>query len=31
MNTIQCVKLNKELEALERAPYPGERLILYYH
>ncbi|CAC9441729.1 oxidative damage protection protein [bacterium endosymbiont of Bathymodiolus sp. 5 South] len=24
MNTIQCVKLNKELEALERAPYPGE-------
>lgn len=24
MNTVQCVKLNQELEALERAPYPGE-------
>ncbi len=24
MNTVQCVKLNKTLEALERAPYPGE-------
>ncbi len=24
MNIIKCIKLNKELEALERAPYPGE-------
>lgn len=24
MNTVQCIKLNQELEALERAPYPGE-------
>jgi Fe-S cluster biosynthesis and repair protein YggX len=24
MNTVQCVKINKELEALERAPYPGK-------
>ena len=24
MNTVQCVKFNKELEALDRAPYPGE-------
>ena len=24
MNTVQCVKLNQELEALDRAPYPGE-------
>lgn len=23
-NTIHCAKLNQELEALERAPYPGE-------
>ncbi|MAP89237.1 MAG: oxidative damage protection protein [Candidatus Thioglobus sp.] len=24
MNTLYCIKLNKELEGLERAPYPGE-------
>ncbi len=24
MTTLLCIKLNKELEALERAPYPGE-------
>ncbi|AYQ56723.1 FIG001341: Probable Fe(2+)-trafficking protein YggX [Bathymodiolus thermophilus thioautotrophic gill symbiont] len=24
MNTVNCIQLNKELEALERAPYPGE-------
>ena len=24
MSTVYCVKLNKELEGLERAPYPGE-------
>ena len=24
MNTVECVKLNKTLEALDRAPYPGE-------
>ncbi|CAB9539563.1 FIG001341: Probable Fe(2+)-trafficking protein YggX [uncultured Gammaproteobacteria bacterium] len=24
MNTVNCIHLNKELEALERAPYPGE-------
>ena len=24
MNTIRCIKLNKELEALDRAPYPGD-------
>ena len=24
MNIVQCVKLNKDLEALDRAPYPGE-------
>ena len=24
MNTVNCIKLNKELEALDRAPYPGE-------
>ncbi len=24
MNTVQCVKLDQELEALDRAPYPGE-------
>jgi Fe-S cluster biosynthesis and repair protein YggX len=24
MNIVQCVKLNQELEALDRAPYPGE-------
>jgi Fe-S cluster biosynthesis and repair protein YggX len=24
MNTVNCVKMNQELEALERAPYPGE-------
>ena len=22
--TVQCIKLNKEAEGLERAPYPGE-------
>jgi len=24
MTTLYCIKLNKELEGLERAPYPGE-------
>ncbi|WP_369178026.1 oxidative damage protection protein [Candidatus Thiodubiliella endoseptemdiera] len=24
MNTVNCVKMNAELEALDRAPYPGE-------
>jgi Fe-S cluster biosynthesis and repair protein YggX len=24
MNNIKCIKLDKELPALERAPYPGE-------
>lgn len=24
MNTLRCIKLNKTLEALDRAPYPGE-------
>lgn len=24
MKTVHCIKLNKELPALERAPYPGE-------
>ena len=24
MNKINCIKLNKELEGLDRAPYPGE-------
>ena len=24
MRKVYCVKLNKELEGLERAPYPGE-------
>ena len=24
MSKVYCVKLNKELEGLERAPYPGE-------
>ena len=24
MTTLHCIKLNKELEGLERAPYPGE-------
>ena len=24
MNTVNCIKLNKELEALDRAPYPGD-------
>ena len=24
MNLINCIKLNKKLEGLERAPYPGE-------
>ena len=24
MNTVHCVKLNQTLEALNRAPYPGE-------
>lgn len=24
MNTINCIKLNQQLEALDRAPYPGE-------
>ncbi len=24
MNSLYCIKLNKELEGLERAPYPGE-------
>ena len=24
MNTVNCIKLNKKLEALDKAPYPGE-------
>jgi len=24
MTTVLCIKLNKELEALDRAPYPGK-------
>ena len=24
MTTLYCIKLNKELESLERVPYPGE-------
>ena len=24
MKTVNCIKFNKELEALDRAPYPGE-------
>ncbi len=24
MSTVQCVKLNQELEGLDRAPYPGD-------
>ena len=24
MNTVYCIKLNKKLEGLDRAPYPGE-------
>ena len=24
MNKVHCVKLNKKLEGLDRAPYPGE-------
>ena len=24
MNKINCIKLNRELEGLDRAPYPGE-------
>ncbi len=24
MNTVKCIKLGKQLEALDRAPYPGE-------
>lgn len=24
MNTVNCVKMNEVLEALDRAPYPGE-------
>ena len=24
MKTVNCIKLNKELEALDRAPYPGD-------
>ena len=24
MNLINCIKLKKQLEGLERAPYPGE-------
>ena len=24
MNTVNCIKLNKKLEGLDRAPYPGE-------
>ena len=24
MNTVNCIKLNKELEGLDRDPYPGE-------
>ena len=31
MSTVYCVKLNKELEGLDRGPYPGElgKKILY--
>ena len=25
MNLLHCIKLNKELEGLERAPYPGNQ------
>ncbi len=28
---VQCAKLNKELEGLERPPYPGELGIKVYH
>ena len=24
MNKVNCIKLNKELEGLDRAPYPGQ-------
>ncbi|BBB22683.1 conserved hypothetical protein [Abyssogena phaseoliformis symbiont OG214] len=24
MNTVKCIKLDHQLEALDRAPYPGE-------
>jgi Fe-S cluster biosynthesis and repair protein YggX len=24
MNIVTCIKLNKDLESLDRAPYPGE-------
>ncbi|ABL02310.1 Fe(II) trafficking protein YggX [Candidatus Ruthia magnifica str. Cm (Calyptogena magnifica)] len=24
MNTVKCIKLGQQLEALDRAPYPGE-------
>jgi len=24
MNILHCIKLDKDLEGLERAPYPGE-------
>ena len=24
MNTVNCIKLNKKLKGLDRAPYPGE-------
>ena len=24
MNKVNCIKINKELEGLDRAPYPGE-------
>jgi len=24
MNKVKCIKLNEELEGLDRAPYPGE-------
>ena len=24
MNKVNCIKLNKELQGLDRAPYPGE-------
>ena len=24
MNTVNCIKLNKKLEGLDRAPYPGK-------
>ena len=24
MNTVNCIKLNKKLEGLDRAPYPGD-------